>query len=67
MMHENDIKRLQMPSLAHLTTIQVRRIMNAESACKNSLSDWAKDYWFNIFQILCKKYEAMEYFRKVIH
>ena len=67
MIHETDMKRISLPSLAHLTYEQVRRITNAESACKNSTTDWSKDFWFNIFQTLCKKYDAMEYFRKVIH
>jgi hypothetical protein len=67
MIEKVDIERLIMPSLTHLTSVQVKRITNAENACKNSMSDWAKDYWFNIFQTLCKKYDAMEYFRKVIH
>ena len=67
MIHENDIKRVTMPGLAHLTTEQIKRITNAENACKNCMSDWGKDFWFNIFQTLCEKYGAMEYFRKVIH
>ena len=67
MIHENDIKRLITPSLTHLTPDQIRRITNAESACKNSMSEWGKDFWFNVFQTLCEKYGAMEYFRKVIH
>lgn len=67
MMTKIDIERLAMTSLTNLTTEQLRRITNAENACRNSMSDWAKDYWFNIFQTLCKKYGAMEYFRKVIH
>ena len=62
-----DLERLKMTSLTHLTQQQIKRLTNAENACKNSMSDWAKDYWFNIFQTLCKKYEAMDYFRKVIH
>ena len=67
MIEKVDIERLIMPSLTHLTSVQVKRITNAENACKNSMSDWAKDYWFNIFQTLCKKYGVMDYFRKVIH
>ena len=67
MIEKVDIERLTMTSLTHLTPDQIRRLTNAENACKNSMSDWGKDYWFNIFQTLCKKYDAMEYFRKVIH
>ena len=67
MIHEKDLERLTMPSIEHLTDEQLRRITNAEKACKNSTTNWSKDFWFNIFQTLCKKYDAMEYFRKVIH
>jgi len=67
MMETIDLERLKMTSLTHLTQQQIKRLTNAENACKNSMSDWAKDYWFNIFQTLCEKYGAMDYFRKVIH
>ena len=59
-----DIKRLQLPKL---TPDQIRRINNAEVTCKNALSDWAKNYWYNVFQKLCKKYGCEDYFRKTIH
>ena len=48
-----DIKRLQLPKL---TPDQIRRINNAEVTCKNATTDWAKNYWYNVFQKLCKKY-----------
>ena len=59
-----DIKRLQLPKL---TPDQIRRINNAEVTCKNATTNWAKNYWYNVFQKLCKKYGEMEYFRKTIH
>jgi len=59
-----DIKRLHLPNL---TSIQIRRINNAEKACADSISDWAKNYWFNVFRKLCEKYDCMYYFRKAIH
>ena len=59
-----DIKRLQLPKL---TTDQIRRINNAEVTCKNATTDWAKNYWYNVFSKLCEKYNCMDYFRKVIH
>jgi len=59
-----DIKRLQLPKL---TTDQIRRINNAEVTCKNATTDWAKNYWYNVFQKLCKKYGCEDYFRKTIH
>jgi len=44
-----------------------RRIKNAEKACRESTTDWAKNFWYNVFSILCKKYDRMDYFRKVIN
>ena len=67
MMTNEDIKRINDYKLPHLTVDQIRRVSNAENACKNSATDWAKSYWFDVFKKLCKKYDIMEYFRKVIH
>ncbi len=47
--------------------LQTRRIKKAEEACKNAVTDWSKNYWFSVFQKLCKKYDQMDYFRKTIH
>ena len=60
----DDIKRLDLPNL---TPIQIRRISNAETTYKNATTDWAKDFWFNVFKKLCVKYNCMNYFRKAIH
>ena len=60
----DDIKRLNLPKL---TPDQIRRISNAENTCKNATTDWAKNYWFNVFKKLCEDYNCMDYFRKVIH
>ena len=59
-----DIKRLHLPNL---TSDQVRRLSNAENTCRNSTSNWAKEFWYNVFKKLCEKYNVMEYFRKTIH
>ena len=59
-----DIKRLQLPKL---TPDQIRRINNAEVTCKNAITNWAKNYWYNVFAKLCKKYGCDDYFRKTIH
>ena len=59
-----DIKRLQLPKL---TPDQIRRINNAEVTCKNANTNLAKNYWYNVFQKLCKKYGCEDYFRKTIH
>jgi hypothetical protein len=60
----DDIKRLDLPNL---TPIQIRRISNAETTCKNATTDWSKDFWYNVFKKLCVKYNCMNYFRKAIH
>lgn len=44
-----------------------KRIANAESACREAGTDWAKDYWFGVFSKLCKMYNRQKHFRKVIH
>ena len=59
-----DIKRLQLPKL---TPDQIRRINNAEVTCKYATTNWAKNYWYNVFAKLCKKYGCEDYFRKTIH
>ena len=43
------------------------RIANAEWACREAGTDWAKDYWFGVFSKLCEMYNRQEHFRKVIH
>ena len=67
MMTEADIERLKDVSLAHLDVDQIRRLTNAENQCKIAETNWSKEYWYNVFQKLCEKYGAMNYFRKVIH
>ena len=64
MITNEDIKRLNLPKL---TPVQIRRISNAENRCKNAMTDWSKNYWYNVFKKLCEKYDAMDYFRKAIH
>jgi hypothetical protein len=48
-------------------SLKDRRIKNAETACRNARTDWAKDFWYNVFSKLCKKYDREDYFRKVIN
>jgi len=48
-------------------SLKDRRIKNAEKACEESRSDWAKNFWYSVFSKLCKKYDRMDYFRKTIH
>ena len=44
-----------------------KRIKNAEKMCRDSMSDWAKNYWYNVFKQLCVMYNREDYFRKVIN
>ena len=44
-----------------------RRIKNAETACKDARTDWAKNFWYGVFSKLCKEYGRDEYFRKAIN
>jgi len=44
-----------------------RRIKSAETACRNARSDWAKNYWYDVFKKLCIMYNREDYFRKVIN
>ncbi len=48
-------------------SLKDRRIKNAETACRDSMTDWSKNYWFNVFAKLCKMYNREEYFRKTIN
>jgi hypothetical protein len=47
--------------------LKTKRIENAETACRNAQTDWSKDYWFNVFSILCKMYNREDYFRRTIN
>ena len=48
-------------------SLKDRRIKNAETACRNARSDWAKNYWYDVFKKLCIMYNREDYFRKVIN
>ena len=48
-------------------SLKDRRIKNAETACRNARTDWAKNFWFNVFSKLCKMYDREDYFRKTIN
>ncbi len=47
--------------------LQMRRIKNAETKCREATSDWGKNHWYNTFKALCEKYNKMEYFRRTIN
>ena len=48
-------------------SLKDRRIKNAETACRESMTDWSKNYWFVVFSKLCKMYGRDDYFRKTIN
>ena len=50
-----------------IDSLKDRRIKNAEKACRESITDWSKNYWFNVFSKLCKMYDREDYFRKTIN
>ncbi len=62
MIHESDVNRVRGDMM-----IQEKRIMGAMNTCKNSTNDWAKNFWFNVFSELCKKYNRMDLYNKFIH
>jgi hypothetical protein len=64
MITEHDLPRLKLPNL---TPVQSKRLTSAENACRNATTDWAKNYWFEVFRKLCTLYGATEYFRRTIH
>jgi len=57
MMDTIDLKRI-------LNSDKVKKIDNAKKACENSQSDWAKNYWFNVWKTLCKRYGRMDLYLK---
>ena len=62
MITESDLKRLY-----GVKETQERLINNAADTCKNSTSDWAKNFWFGVFTKLCRKFKRMDLYRKHLH
>ena len=48
-------------------SLKDRRIKNAEKACRESRTDWAKNFWFNVFSKLCKMYGREAYFNRTVN
>lgn len=49
-------------------TKQTERKINAVmETCKNSTSDWAKNYWFNVWKQLCQKYGRTDLYNAHLH
>jgi translation initiation factor 2 alpha subunit (eIF-2alpha) len=53
MITTNDLNRI-------LDSKNIKRIDNALKACKNSESQWAKDFWSNVWKKLSQKYNHLE-------
>ena len=62
MMHTVDLKRIMGDSKTTET-----KINNVMLVCKNATSDWAKEYWFNVWQKLCVKYGRTDLYNKHLH
>ena len=60
MMTNIDLKRI-------LNSDKVRLIDNAKKACANSETNWAKNYWFNVWKTLCQKFGRMDLYHKDLH
>jgi hypothetical protein len=44
-----------------------RLINNAVKACKNSTTDWSKNFWHGVFTKLCRKYNRSDLYNKNLH
>ena len=44
--------------------MEMKKILNAEKACKDSTTDWSKNFWYNVFRKLCVKYNRTSYFEQ---
>ena len=44
--------------------MEMKKILNAERACKDSTTDWSKNFWYNVFRKLCVKYNRTSYFEQ---
>ena len=62
MLTNEDITRIKLQG-----DTQIRRIKAAEEACKRSTTTWSKNFWYNTFKKLCRKYNKMDYFKKSIN
>ena len=60
MLTNKDIERI-------FNSKETKRIDNARRACKEATTDWAKKYWSNVFEKLCKKYGHIDTFRTDIY
>mgnify|MGYP001347707440 FL=1 len=62
MMTNDDIIRL----VGDQTKIE-KLINNAATACKNSTTEWSKNFWYNTFKTLCNKYSRTDLYNKLLH
>lgn len=62
MITSEDLKRL----MGDKTEIE-EKLNKVMETCKNATSDWAKNYWYNVWYKLCEKYDRMDLYRKHQH
>jgi len=62
MLSEVDIKRIMGNKVQ-----TERKIYAVMETCKNSKTDWAKNYWFNVWKQLCIKYGRQDLYNQNIH
>ena len=62
MLTNEDIKRIMG------TKLQTEKKINAVmETCKNAKTDWAKNYWFNVWKQLCTKYGRQDLYNQNLH
>ena len=61
-MHTVDLKRIMGD-----TQTTEQKILAVINVCKQATSEWAKNYWFDVFVKLCKKYDRMDLYNKHLH
>ena len=62
MLTNDDIKRIMGTKLQ-----TERKINTVMETCKNAKTDWAKNYWFNVWKQLCTKYGRQDLYNQNLH
>jgi len=62
MLSEVDIKRIMGNKVQ-----TERKIYAVMETCKNAKTDWAKNYWFNVWKQLCIKYGRQDLYNQNLH
>lgn len=62
MMHNIDLKRIM--GDRKTTEHKINVVMET---CRNAKTDWAKNYWFNVWKQLCTKYGRIDLYNANLH